>query len=127
MGVGLWLCALVWWDARRGILPHALTLPGIVVAWAWALHQNPWWIVGGAAWAVMYAVIGWVVRGIGGGDVKLAASLGVMACAGGGISGWCVATLGASILSLALMVVLRRGRVPHGPSMVLSTLCGALM
>ncbi|WPF65169.1 MULTISPECIES: prepilin peptidase [unclassified Corynebacterium] len=128
IGVGLWLGALIWWDARQGILPNVLTLPGVAVSWAWALfcHQ-PWWIGGGVAWAALYLLVGWVVRGVGGGDVKLAASLGVLVCAGSGVPGWCVAVVGASIASLLLMAVLRRGRVPHGPSMVVSALCGAAM
>ncbi|MBC3185470.1 prepilin peptidase [Corynebacterium sp. zg-331] len=127
IGVGAWLCALVWCDLRRGILPHCLTLPGIALWWVWALSTQPWWMMGGVAWAALYLVVGWLVAGVGGGDVKLAASLGVLACAGGGVRGWCAAVVGASVLSLASMALLRRTRVPHGPSMVLSTLCAAAM
>ncbi|MGV0437978.1 prepilin peptidase [Corynebacterium mastitidis] len=123
---GVWLCALAWADLRHGRLPDALTLPGAAAWWAWAVVHHPPLLLGGAAWALLYLGVGLWSHGVGGGDVKLAAGLGVMACLGGA-RGWCVAVAGASAISLAVMLVTRRASVPHGPSMILSALCAATM
>lgn len=127
LGVGAWLLALSAYELRFGLLPNALTVPGIALSWGWAAWVEPWWLLGGIAWALLYLILGLGLGGIGGGDVKLAASLGVLASAGNGEVGWFVAVAGASIASLLVMVLLRRQRVPHGPSMILSTLCATVM
>lgn len=112
MGVFLWATLLCGYDVCFRRLPDWLTLPAAALALWW----QPWCFVGGLLWAVLY-----LAARVGGGDVKLALSLGTYAAAQG-VGMWlgCVAL--ASVFTVALCLVLRRKAVPHGPSMIVSTL-----
>lgn len=113
-----WTVRLVLADEAQHRLPDHLTLPAALGAVSGALLTEPALILGGLAWAGAY-LFG---RGIGGGDVKLALSLGVLAAAAGGTAGVLAAVVTASVLTVT-RAALKRGRaVPHGPSMLVGTL-----
>ncbi|WP_245802223.1 prepilin peptidase [Corynebacterium pacaense] len=118
-----WVLCLSLIDVRVHRLPDQLTLPGAAVAAAWALAHDPTWILGGVGWAGIYLLTGVVVGGIGGGDIKFALGLGIVA-ASAAPAAWVGAVVGASIVSLAGSRVLRGGRggeIPHGPGMAIAT------
>lgn len=72
-------------------------------------------ILGGVLWAALY-----LRKGIGGGDSKLALSLGTVALA----SGWLHlfgAIAVASALTVGLCILTRQRSAPHGPSMLIGT------
>lgn len=127
-----WGALLAATDVCERRLPNALTLPAVPAFWALAVAMGRWWaIAGGVAWSVLYLVTALClpargVRSVGGGDVKLAASLGVLAAWYGG-AGWCVAVIAASCCSLLWMAVARRRSAPHGPAMLLCAPLGALV
>ncbi|MEJ5927171.1 prepilin peptidase [Corynebacterium sp. H128] len=110
LGVFLWATALCGWDICFRRLPNLLTLPAAMVALV--VFPGSWW---GASWALLY-----LGRGIGGGDAKLAISLGVVAAREGVVQLLLVILL-ASVLSLMACVVFRTRSVPHGPSMLAAT------
>lgn len=112
-----WCVAVVLVDERRRRIPDLLTLPAAVGAVAGAVATAPVVVLGGLAWGGLYLV----GRGIGGGDVKLAVPLGIVAAAAGGVDGVLLAVLVASVLT-AGRGLLQRGPVPHGPSMVVGAL-----
>ncbi|WP_192796075.1 MULTISPECIES: prepilin peptidase [Corynebacterium] len=119
------------WDRVHARLPNALTLPAILMALV--LFPAAWW--GGLLWGASYGLAWWRGWGIGGGDVKLAVSLGIIAAAQGAlVLPWVIA--GAALLTLIdaalqhrqlLPAAAARGRVPHGPGMVSATLMAALL
>lgn len=113
-----WTVRLVLADEAQHRLPDHLTLPAALGAVAGALLTDPVLILGGLAWAGIY-LFG---RGIGGGDVKLALSLGVLAAAAGGVGGVLAAVAAASLVTVGRAVVRRGKVVPHGPSMLVGTL-----
>jgi leader peptidase (prepilin peptidase)/N-methyltransferase len=116
-----WLVVLSVFDIRQRRLPNALTLPGFVVILL-AAHQDGRLaaaLVGAAALAGVY-LVGFLLGGMGAGDVKLALGLGAVTGAGG-VEAWVVAALGAPVLTVLLGLVARRRVVPHGPSMCLAT------
>ncbi|WKD61316.1 hypothetical protein CCICO_06445 [Corynebacterium ciconiae DSM 44920] len=120
------LIVVAGWDRIHARLPNALT--GTALILALVLYPSAWW--GGALWAGCYGLAWWRRWGIGGGDVKLAASLGIIAAAQGAlVLPWVIA--GAALLTLIDATLNHlsntpsptpRGRVPHGPGMVAATL-----
>lgn len=77
------LAALAWEDARSGLLPHRLTLPGVAagLAFAAALHGFPAFAgrLAAAAGVWVLFLLGWLAshgRGVGGGDAWMAAMIG---------------------------------------------------
>lgn len=122
-----WAVALCVSDLRRRRLPDLLTLPAIPIVWGAAAGQAPMALLGGVAWALLYLMLAVGVGGVGGGDIKLAASLGVLVVWGGGVVGWLLALSGASLLSLTTAVLSRRSAVPHGPAMFAGSLFGAVL
>lgn len=110
---GVWSVALSIYDVRARRLPDPLTLPPAAVALAaCACWPELCW---GLAWPAVYLLAG---SGIGGGDIKLAVSLGVACASVAGPLG----VIGAVGLSGANSVALawwsRQQTVPHGPSML---------
>lgn len=126
-----WAGGLAYCDFRYRRLPDWATLPpGLgMIAMSLVFSSTALW---GLGWALLYCVMGMAGGGIGGGDVKLAVSLGVGLAyvAGGG------AVLGAVVVSSLFSVVIGlfqkiRGRadrgIPHGPSMLAAAgLCGVV-
>ena len=125
MGIGvfvLWSLGLLLIDVWRNTLPNILTLPAAAVA-VGACMVHPQW-AWGLVWGLGYLAFG---RGIGGGDIKLAVPLGVAVAAMGGFSGVIAAIALSSLLTLCIAFLLRREAVPHGPSMIISTWCLAVV
>lgn len=122
-----WAVALCVHDLRHRRLPDGLTLPAAAGAGLGALLTAPELLLGGLGWAAFYVLVGLCPpgRGVGGGDVKLALSLGVLAAAGG-VPAWFTAVLGASLLTVAAAVVTGAATLPHGPSMIVATALSAL-
>lgn len=117
MGVYLWGTILCGFDVCFRRLPDWLTLPAAVVAAYW--YPNCVW--GGLLWAALYSR-----RGIGGGDVKLALSLGTVALAGNFLALLMAIAL-ASLLTVAGCALMRRRSLPHGPSMIVATWLAAFV
>ena len=117
----VWCVAVVHVDERWRRIPDSLTLPALVGAVAGALLSNPLVLLGGVAWAGLYLV----GRGIGGGDVKLAVPLGIVAAAAGGIGAVLLAVAVAGAVT-AVRGLLCRGPVPHGPSMLVGVIIAVL-
>nr|WP_231908501.1 prepilin peptidase [Corynebacterium mycetoides] len=101
------------YDLSRQRLPDVLTVPAALVAAAACLV----WPAGlmGWVWPVAYLLGG---RGVGGGDIKLAASLGVWCAVAGGLAAVLVAIVLASVFTLAAAAALRKRALAHGPSML---------
>lgn len=116
-----WAVALSLVDEKRRRLPDLLTLPAAAGAALGAAVTDPVLLLGGVAWAGFYFLLGVTVGGVGGGDVKLGLSLGILAAAAGGAVAWFAAVLGASAVTVLRGVVTRQGSVAHGPSMLLAT------
>lgn len=112
-GFGAWSFVLSANDVRVRRLPDPLTLPPAAVAVA----ACGWWpeLGWGLAWPALYLLAG---NGIGGGDVKLAVSLGVVCASVAGPLG-VIGALGLAGLNTVVLSRLTRERtVPHGPSMI---------
>lgn len=118
----VWAIILAGIDTCFRRLPDVLTLPAILVVWGWAAVAEPWWILGGVIWACTY----FLMSGFGGGDIKLAASLGVLAAAHG-VLGWCAAVGGASIITMMAGMLTRSPTVAHGPGMLAATFAVCLL
>jgi leader peptidase (prepilin peptidase) / N-methyltransferase len=123
---------LAWIDLREHRLPNAVVLPSIGVGalalglvalaqaepgrWLWAL-------AGGGALFALYLLLS-LPGGMGMGDVKLAALVGLFA-GWLGFEAWLLAALGGFVLgggAAALLIATRRGsrgtRIPFGPWML---------
>lgn len=123
VGWGITLCVI---DLRQRRLPDVLTLPAIPLVWAVALAIQPTAVLGGLGWALLLLVIGIRLGGVGGGDIKLAASLGVVVVlgAGFGVLPWVMG--GAAGIAAVTMLLFRRQSLPFGPAMLLATGLGIL-
>lgn len=131
--------ALIDLDTRR--LPNVIVLPsllaGIVLLGAAALVRGDLWAlvgagIGGAALFALYFILAFASggRGMGMGDVKLAAVLGLYL----GFLGWGQLWVGAfaaflfgGVFGLVLMLARRAGRktaIPFGPWMILGAWVG---
>jgi leader peptidase (prepilin peptidase)/N-methyltransferase len=125
--VVVWLVALSCYDIRRRRLPNLLTLPGagVFLVVAAGTGRGVPACAGAAALAGLYLLVHLIApAGMGAGDVKLAIGLGALAgCFGAAV--WFLAALAAPLLTAVVGLVLRRA-VPHGPSMCLAT-AGAML
>lgn len=134
-----WAVALTVHDLRERRLPDVLTLPAVPVVWtAAALCAHGAAVLGGVGWFLLCVLPGrWSPRlRAGGGDAKLALSLGCAATAAAGPVGLAAAVTGASVVTLLYGAVAatvtgrvagrgRRSRgagLPHGPGMLTATL-----
>lgn len=136
-GIGIWLLAI---DARTHRLPNRIVLPTLAVALALVgidalAMQRTGALVGALAGMLIlggfYAVLRGMSRGgIGGGDVKLAALIGVVL----GWHGWQVLAIGAAaafvlgaLYALVLMAFRRANRstrIAFGPWMIIGAVVG---
>ena len=108
-----WSASLVFYDISEERLPNWLTLPAAAAALVVCLsHPLGLW---GLIWPAAYLILG---SGIGGGDVKLAVPLGVGCALVTGLFSVVAAIAISSGLTLVAALALRRGAVPHGPSML---------
>lgn len=55
------------WDLRYRVVPNWLTVPALVAAGGWQLHQGHWEFL--QVWFAIFAL--WMLRFFGGGDAKL--------------------------------------------------------
>ena len=109
-------------DVLRRRLPDALTVPAIPIGLLLLVPIGPAAVARGVAGAAAglsaYGALHLLrPASLGAGDVKLAGSLGAVLA---GVS-WPSAALAAvlaSLLTVALALVTRQARVPHGPGMV---------
>jgi leader peptidase (prepilin peptidase)/N-methyltransferase len=131
----VWTVALSVSDLRQRRLPDVLTLSAAAVVWGWCILDGRLWALTGAlAWWALCTVPGKVSRRlrIGGGDAKLALSLGAVAAAVGGPVGWWIAVTVSSMVTLCLGLMPRgtrvdRRRLPHGPGMLSGTWLSVLL
>lgn len=111
----LWTMQLIAEDLVLRRLPDWLTLPAAGIAVTVCFVEPRAWV--GLMWAVAYVVAG---RGFGGGDVKLAVSLGIVLALAGGVGAVLAGMLLASSFTVAFMLLRRVRTAPHGPSMLAS-------
>jgi leader peptidase (prepilin peptidase)/N-methyltransferase len=117
-------------DLARRRLPDALTLPaypalGVAVGLAAATGPDPGIgpraVAGAVLFGGVHALVRWrAPHAMGGGDVKLAGSLGAVL----GAVGWAalaVAATFAAIGTAALAMTTRSGSAPHGPGLLAAT------
>ncbi|AHW64100.1 Putative membrane protein [Corynebacterium glyciniphilum AJ 3170] len=121
-----WAGTLIVQDIRFRRLPDRLTLPAVPVAWAGVLLLGYGWaVLGGIAWFLLCVLPGLFSPRLraGGGDAKLALSLGAVATAVGGTVGLAVTVAVASAVTLlfALIPPVRTSALPHGPGMLVAT------
>jgi leader peptidase (prepilin peptidase)/N-methyltransferase len=123
-----WFAALIAADLGCRRLPNVLTVPGaIVVPAVLVATGSARALLGGALLFGIYLVVHLgAPRAFGAGDVKLAWSVGSIACLGG-TAGWTVAALTAPVAtavvgSIAAACGYPRARIAHGPSMCAATL-----
>ena len=111
----VWTVGLVVMDARERRLPDTLTLPVALTAVVACWFEPRGWV--GLVWAAAYLIAG---RGFGGGDVKLAVSLGVVLAIMGGVEAVLAGMLLASAFTAGFLLLRRAKTAPHGPSMLAS-------
>ncbi|MEY8565397.1 A24 family peptidase [Corynebacteriaceae bacterium 7-707] len=126
LAVLAWAVALTVQDLRHRRLPDLLTVPAVPVVWAVVLVTGHGWaVLGGVSWFLMCVLPGRLSDRLraGGGDAKLALSLGAVAAATGGVVGllWTVAVASVVTLLFALIPGVRNDSVPHGPGMLAAT------
>ena len=118
-----WAFLLVCHDVRHSRLPDGLTLPPAVSALLVICWFAPVYLIPGLAWFLLYLLLaGLTGGGIGGGDIKLAVPLGILATVTGGISGGLLAAALSGVLTSAVLAATGRSSIPHGPAMVMGTL-----
>lgn len=140
VALGLLLAVI---DLREMLLPNRLLLPGTAVTAALlalaAALDDAWpdllraLLAGGVSFAVLLVMALIAPTGLGMGDVKLAALLGLVL----GWLGWEAVLLGfflgfllQAVLGLALLATLRAGRsteLPFGPALLTGTLVAVLL
>ncbi|WP_309128685.1 prepilin peptidase [Microbacterium sp.] len=139
-GIGLWLIVI---DARTHRLPNRIVLPALaavvalVVIEALATGDGGRMLralLGGLALGAFYAVMHLASKqGMGGGDVKLAAVIGVVLARHGWetlLVGAAAAFLLGALFAMALMLMrraTRRTRIAFGPWMILGAVLAILI
>lgn len=114
--LALWLVGLSAVDLRTRRLPNVMTLPALFGAVTGAV-MHPAAVPGLLLAATVYGAAFWF-GGCGGGDVKLAATLGALA---GSVMAAAVLILLAQMLTLGVAQVRRDGRAQaHGPSLCIA-------
>ncbi len=128
--LGWFAVPLVAADLARRRLPDALTLPaypvlGLTIAVAAAAGPGPGLALSALAGTIVFGGVHALVRAIapaamGGGDVKLAGSLGAVL----GALGWpalAVAAVLAAVVTAVLALGTRATTAPHGPGLLAAT------
>lgn len=122
----IWACVLALYDETCRRLPNGLTYTGGFIAIVVAILHEPGWLWGGVLWMVLYFVVGVFIGGVGGGDIKLACSLGIIV---GSFGIWtvCLSMICSSIVTMVRSTWSRDNAVPHGPSMLLGAVVGVFV
>ena len=136
------LLVLLATDLDQRLLPDLLTLPLIVftgsvvlLGWSPLLADKSLGLASGIAAGIGLPVLLWlsdrVLHGdLGGGDLKLAVSIGLMSGVAQIFYGLLVASIGFSVVLLALMALRRLGlksAVPFGPVLIFGAFAAALV
>lgn len=122
-----WALLLAAYDLRWRRLPDVLTIPAALGVCAAAFVLQPVALVGGVLWAgTQLLVAGMLARQrgaypLGGGDIKLSLSLGVLSWWAAGYLGVLAAMGVSSLLSAMIMGLMRKRDVAHGPAMLVAT------
>lgn len=139
LGIGVWLLLI---DARTHRLPNRIVLPTLGGALVLVIIDA---LVTGEVWSLIRAIVGMLILGgfytvmraasrggIGGGDVKLAAVIGLVL----GWHGWQALAIGAAsafvlgaLYALALMALRRANRstrIAFGPWMIIGAVLGVV-
>lgn len=123
----LWAGALGVCDVRSRRLPDVLTIPAALMVCAAAFVWQPVALWGAVMWVGVQLLSMWLLAGVGvryplgGGDIKLSLSLGVLCWWAAGLVG-VLASMGASsLLSTMIMLMLRKPDLAHGPAMLLAS------
>lgn len=109
----VWSAALRASDMRWRRLPNPLTVPPALACLLVCITAPV--LAWGLVWPALYFVAG---KGIGGGDVKLAVTLGVVLMALGGLGAVLVAVALSGAATVVLGLALRLPRLAHGPQML---------
>lgn len=118
--LGCWAAALMLIDVRHNRLPDPLTLPVAAAAVLTAGATDPGVLLAGLAWPALYLLVGLFVGGVGGGDLKLAVSLGVTVAAVAGPLAVLAACGTAGAMGVLAAVATSRRATAHGPPMFLA-------
>jgi len=133
VGYGAFLIAIAAYDARRRRVPNVAIYPAIAVALglAFVRPDGPWWsfVLAGVAAAALFVALGVASRGgMGMGDAKLAAFIGLMT----GWPGVLVAVFVAFAVGAAAGLMLiaagrleRREPLPFAPALAVGALAAA--
>lgn len=132
------LLGVVWariccWDWYFQQIPNRLNLVSIMLVFMLVAWTHQWWaLLGGILWATLYALVYYLSKGLGAGDVKFAPSCGML-CALAGISSLFLAVLLAQLLAVLSFMLAKFCDVPprqagaHGPHMVIASLITLLL
>jgi len=122
------LVVVVWTDIEHGIIPNAITYPGIVLGLACSAALgtglSAFEAAAGAA-AVFLAIAVGSRGGMGGGDVKLAAMIGAfLGWPAVAVALFLAVALGAAVglMLIALRLRTRKQSIPFGPAMAAGAL-----
>ncbi|WIM68929.1 prepilin peptidase [Corynebacterium breve] len=127
LGGILWSVALCHFDVTQRRLPNWLTVPAAIVALIFAAIVAPHSFAG-LIWPLTYLFVGLVLGGVGGGDIKLAISLGIVVAFHAGILGVCVAMATSSMITALVAWALKQAATAHGPSMLIASwLCAIIV
>lgn len=117
--LSVWLLALCVEDARRRVLPNALTLGGALVALAWRLGAGglPAFMGGfmGGVFCALLLIVPFLLHSAGGGDVKMLFAVGAALGRGRTVGLLFHISLAGLVLALVFLVFGRvdRSRLVH--------------
>lgn len=128
------LVAIAAYDVQRHRVPNIAIYPAIVVALGLAFirPERPWWdfVLAGAAAASLLVVIDLVSGGgMGMGDAKLAAFIGLMTGWPGVLVAGFVAFAAGAVVGILLIAIGRLGRrdpLPFAPALALGAMTAAV-
>lgn len=131
-GSAVWAVALIIYDVRQRRLPDFLTLPAAALALGWIGFTLQWHALWGLLWSALYLLVALASngQGMGGGDIKLAVSLGVVMVKHSGVFALLVAIGLTAVIALIWGLILRgrarqrgidRADPPNGPAMLFAT------
>ena len=131
-GAAVWAVALIIYDVRQRRLPDFLTLPAAALALGWIGFTLQWHALWGLLWSALYLLLALASngQGMGGGDIKLAVSLGVVMVKHSGVFALLVAIGLTAVIALIWGLLLQAKATaissdcadpPNGPAMLFAT------